>query len=133
MIAAKPFGALNRDPSDLVLTLRGRLVVNQLLEHDVLSGVQLGSLLEDLDSVPLAKKAPVFNENPPIVGRPRDSRTCRTVYGNYGGAKYHKHNHHKLHNLPVLKRVANCVLETAKKSVVGGLLGAALSLTWPKF
>ena len=31
-----------------------------------------------------------------------------------------KHNPHKLHDLPVLNRVADRVLETAKKSVVGG-------------
>ena len=74
----------------------------------------------DLDRVPLSEKAPIFNENPPIVGRPQDSGTRRTLYGNYGGANYHKHNPHKLHDLPVLKRVADRVLETAKKTVVGG-------------
>ena len=58
--------------------------------------------------------------NPPIAGRPQDSGTLRTIYGNYGGRNYHKHNHHKLHDLQVLKRIADRVLETAKKSVVGG-------------
>ena len=43
------------------------------------------------------------------------------VYGNYGGHNHHKHSPHKLHDLPVLKRIANCVLESAKKSVVGGV------------
>ena len=57
---------------------------------------------------------------PPNVGRPQDFGTRRTVYGNYGGPNHHKHNPHKLHNLPVLKRVTDRVLETAKKSVVGG-------------
>ena len=34
MVAAEPMGAFNRDPIDLVLTHRDRLVVNHLLEHD---------------------------------------------------------------------------------------------------
>ena len=71
--------------------------------------------------MPLSEKAPIFNENPPIVGRPQDSGTRRTLYGNYGGADHHKHNPYKLHDLPVLKRVADRVLETAKKTVVGGV------------
>ena len=70
---------------------------------------------------------------PPIVGRPQDSGTRRTVYGYYGGCNHHKHNPHKLHDLPVLKRIADRVLETAKKSVVGGLGGALPFLTWQKF
>ena len=121
MVAAEPLGAFTRDPNDLVLTVGGRLVVNHLLEHDFLSDVQLQSLLDDPDRVPLTEKAPIFNENPPIVGRPQDSGTRRTLYGNYGGANHHKHNPHKLHDLPVLKRVAERVLETAKKSVVAGV------------
>ena len=121
VVAAEPLGAFNRDPNDLVLTVGGKLVVNHLLEHDFLSEVQLQSLLDDLDRVPLSEKAPIFNENPPIVGRPQDSGTRRTLYGNYGGANHHKHNPHRLHDLPVLKRVADRVLETAKKTVVGGV------------
>ena len=121
VVAAEPLGAFNRDPNDLVLTVGGKLVVNHLLEHDFLSDIQLQSLLDDLDRVPLSEKAPIFNENPPIVGRPQDSGTRRTLYGNYGGANHHKHNPHKLHDLPVLKRVADRVLETAKKTVVGGV------------
>ena len=113
-------GAFNRDPNDLVVTTRERLVVNHLIEHDFFNAVQLDSLLADLDRVPLSEKAPIVNENPPIVGTPQNSRTRRTVYGNYGGPNHHKHNPHKLHDLPVLKRVADRVLETAKKSVVGG-------------
>ena len=109
-----------RDPNDLVLTVGRRLVVNHLLGHVFLSDVQLQSLLDDLDRAPLTEKAPIFNENPPIVGRRQDSGTRRTLYGNYGGANHHKHNPHKLHDLPILKRVAERVLETAKKSVVGG-------------
>ena len=69
----------------------------------------------------LSEKAPIFNENPPIDGTPQDSRTRRTLYGNYAGANHHKHNPHKLHDLPVLKRLADRVLETAKKTVVGGV------------
>ena len=53
--------------------------------HEFLSDVQLDSLLDDLERVPLSEKAAIFNENPPIVGRPQDSGTRRTVYGNYGG------------------------------------------------
>ena len=120
-------GAFNRDPNDLVLTVGGTLVVNPLLEHNFLSDVQLQSLLDDLDRVPLSEKAPIFNENPPIVGRPQDSGTCRTLYGKYGGDNHQKHNPHKLHDLPVLKRVADRVPETAKKTVVGGVGG---SCTW---
>ena len=66
-------------------------------------------------------RGPIFNENPPIVGRPQDSGARRTLYGNYGGANHDKHNLHKLHDLPVLKRVADRVLDTAKKTVVGGV------------
>ena len=86
MVAAEPMGAFNRDPNDLVVTTRDRLVVNHLLEHDFFSNVHLDTLLEDLDRVPLSEKAPIFNENPPIVGRPQDLGTRRTVYGNYGAA-----------------------------------------------
>ena len=106
-----------------MVTVGDRLVVNHLLEHDFLSDVQLESLLDDLERVPFSKKAASFNENPPIVGRPQVSFTRRTVYGNYGGRNHYKHNPHKLHDLPVLKRIADRVLETAKKSVVGGRIG----------
>ena len=121
VVAAEPLGAFNRDPNDLVLTVGGKLVVNHLLEHDCLSDVQPQSLLDDLDRVPLSEKSPIFNENPPILGRPQDSGTRRTLYGNYGGANHHKNNPHKLHDLPVLKRVADRVLEMAKKTVAGGV------------
>ena len=90
VVAAEPLGAFNRDPNDLVLTVGERLVVNHLLEHDFLSDVQLQSLLDDLHRVPLSEEAPIFNENPPVVGRPQDSGTRRTLYGNYGGANHHK-------------------------------------------
>ena len=80
VVAAEPLGAFNRDPNDLVLTVAGKLVVNHLLEHDFLSDIQLQSLLDDLDRVPLSEKAPIFNENPPIVGRPQDSGTRRIVW-----------------------------------------------------
>ena len=133
MVEAQPSGAFNRDPQDLVVTTGDRLVVNHLLEHDFLSDVQLESLLDDLERVPVSEKAAIFNENPPIVGRPQDSGTRRIIYGNYGGCNHHKHNPHKLHDLPVLKRIADRVLETAKKSVVGGLGGAAAFSTWQKF
>ena len=120
VVAAEPIGAFNRDPNDLVVTTGDKLVVNHLLEHKFLSNVQHDSLLDDLDRVPLSQKATIFNKNPPIVGRPQDSGTRRTVYGNYGGCIHHKHNPRKLHDLPVLKRVADRVLETAKNSVCGG-------------
>ena len=57
VVAAEPLGAFNRDPNDLVLTVGGKLVVNHLLEHDFLSDIQLQSLLDDLDRVPLSEKA----------------------------------------------------------------------------
>ena len=133
VVAAEPMGAFNRDPNDLVVTTGDRLVVNHLLEHNFLSDVQFDSLLNDLERVPLSEKAAIFNENPPIVGRPQDLGTRRTVYGNYGGRNHHKHNPHKLHDLPVLKGVEDRVLETAKKSVVGGLGAAAPFLTRHKF
>ena len=120
-------GAFNGDPNDLVLTVGGRLVVNYLLEHYCLRDVQLQSLLDDLDRVPLSEKAPILHENPPIVGRTQDSGTRRTFYGKYRGANHHKHNPHKLHDLPVLKRVADRVLEMAKRTGVGGV---GWSCTW---
>ena len=79
VVAAEPMGAFNRDPNYLVVTTGDKLVVNHLLGHDFLSNVQLDSLLDDLDRLSLAKKAAIFNENPPIVGRPQDSRPRRTV------------------------------------------------------
>ena len=42
------------------------------------------------------------------------------MYNNYGGCNHHKHNPHKPQDLPVLKRIAHRVLETEKKTVVGG-------------
>ena len=80
-------------------------MVNHLFKHDFWSDVQVESLLDDLERAPLSEKVPIFNENLPIVRRPQDSWTRRTVYGNYGGRNHHKHNPHKLHDLPVLKRV----------------------------
>ena len=94
-------------------------MVNQRLQHDFLSDVQLQNLLDDMDRVPLSENAPFFNENTPIVGRPQDSGTRHTLHGNDGGANHHKHNPHKLHDLPVLRRLADRVLETARKTVVG--------------
>ena len=73
VVAAESMGALNKNPNDLVFTTRDRLVVNHLLEHDSLSNVQLDSLLEDLDRVPLSEKAAIFNEESCIMGGPQDS------------------------------------------------------------
>ena len=103
VVVAEPMGAFNRDPNDLVVTVGDRLVVNHLLEHDFLSDVQLERLLDDVERAPLSEKAAIFNENPPIVGRPQDSGTRCTVYGNYAGRNHHKHNPNKLHDRPVLK------------------------------
>ena len=123
VVAAEPMGAFHRDPNDLVVTTRERLVVNHLIQHDFLSAVQLDSLLADLDRVPLSEKAPIFNENPPIVGKPQDSGTRRTVYGNYGGPNHHKHNPHKLHDL------CTCGSLVAKwKCEVGAHLGLSCAL-----
>ena len=80
VVAAEPMGAFNRDPNDLVVTARERLVVNHLLEYAFLSDVQLESLLDDLERVSLSEKAAIiFNENPLLVGTPQDLRTRRTV------------------------------------------------------
>ena len=95
--------------------------------------MQVESLLEDLGWVPLSEKTPIFNENPPIVGRPRNSGARRTFYGNYAGRNQRKHNPHKLHDVLVLTRIADRVLEIAKKSVVGGVgwsCGMRCSRAW---
>ena len=57
VVEAQPIGAFTRDPMDLVVTTGDRLVVNHLLEHDFLSHVELESLLEHLERVPLSEKA----------------------------------------------------------------------------
>ena len=127
VVEGQPMGAFNRDPGDLVAYNSGeRLVVDHLLEHDFLIHV-LESPLEDLGSVPLTEKAAIFNENPPIVGRPNDSRARCTVYGDYGGRNHHKHMPHMLHDLPVLKTIAHRVLDTAKKGW-GGRVGWSCTL-----
>ena len=41
---AKPMGAFNRDPMDLVVTTWDNFVVNHLLEHEFLNQVELESL-----------------------------------------------------------------------------------------
>ena len=64
MVAAEPMGAFNRDPKDLSVTIGDRLVVNHLLEHDFLSDVQLQSLLDDLERVPLLEKARMVQLHP---------------------------------------------------------------------
>ena len=53
------------------------------------------------------------------MGSPQDSAARRTVYGNYASHNHHKHNPQKLNDLPVLKRIAHRVHETA--SVVQGV------------
>ena len=40
-----------------MVTVRDRLDVNHLLEHDFLSDVQLESFVDDLERVPLLEKA----------------------------------------------------------------------------
>ena len=133
VVAAEPMGAFNTDPNHLVVTAGDRLVVTHLREHDFLSDMQLQSLLDELERVPLSDKVAIFNENTPIVGRPEDSGTRRSFYGTYGGRNHHKHNPHKLHDLPVLKRIADRVLETAKKSVVGVVGWSCTMLYMAKF
>ena len=84
VVAAEPLGAFNRDPNDLVVTTRERLVVNHVLEHDFLSGVQLDSLLADLDRVPVTEKTPMFNENPHCGQAPRFRDPPHTVWQLWG-------------------------------------------------
>ena len=62
VVEAEPIGAFGRDPRDLVVTTRDKLVVNHLLRHNFLSHVQPESVLEDLGRVPLSEKATIFNE-----------------------------------------------------------------------
>ena len=69
VVAAEPMGVFNRDPNDLVVTAGDRLVGNHLLGHDFLSDVQLESLWDDLERVPLSEKTAIFNENPPHCGQ----------------------------------------------------------------
>ena len=122
MVAVEAMGAFNRDPMDLVVTTRDRLVVNHLLEHNFFehSGARV-SFGIPWEGASLRERHPFSMRTPPIVGKPQDSGARRTVYGGYGGRNHHKHNPHKLHDLPVLKRIANRVLDTAKKGVVGGV------------
>ena len=63
VVAVELLGAFNRDPNDLVLTNRGRLVVYHVIEQDFLSAVQQDSRLDDPDRVPLSEKAPIFNQD----------------------------------------------------------------------
>ena len=81
VVAAEPLEAFNRDPNDLVVTTRERLVVNHLIVHVFLSAVQLVSLLVDLDRVPLSEKAPIFNENPPHCGQAPRFKDVWQVWG----------------------------------------------------
>ena len=74
MVMAEPIRAFNRDPNDLVVTTGDRLVVNHLLEHDFLSQVEVGSLLEVTGRVSLTKKAPIFNEKTPRCGQAQGFR-----------------------------------------------------------
>ena len=92
VVAAEPMRASNRIPMILWSPPWDRLVVKHLLEHDFLSHVQLESLLDDVEREPLSKKAAIFNENAPIVGRREASGTRRTDYASYGGRNHHKHN-----------------------------------------
>ena len=85
VVAAEPMGAFNRDPNDLVLTAGDKLVVNHLLEHKFLSEVQLESLKDYLERVPLSEKAAIFNENPPHCGQaPRFRDPPHTVWQLWG-------------------------------------------------
>ena len=115
VVEAEPIGAFNRDPMDVLDTTGDTLVVNHLLEHDFFSHVQPESLFEDFERLPLSENAPIFTKNSPIVGRPQDSGTRRIVYSNYGGRNHQRHNPHKVHDLPVLKRITDGVLETARR------------------
>ena len=60
MVEAEPIEAFHRDAMDLVVITGDRLVVNHLLEHDVLTAVQLKDPLDDLKRVPVLVKASIF-------------------------------------------------------------------------
>ena len=115
---------------ELGVTTGDTLVVKHLLEHDFLSHVQLESLLEDLGRVPLSEKAPIFNENPPHCGRASRFKGPPHSLRQLWGPQPPRANPYKLHDLPVPKRIADSVLETAKRIVVGGLGGATLFSIW---
>ena len=57
----------------------------------------------------------------PLWAGPKIQGPAALCMTTMGGRNHHKHNPHKLHHLPVLKRAGVRVLETAKKSVVGGV------------
>ena len=54
--------------------------------------------------MPFTDKVFIFNGNPPVVARPKDSGTRRTIYGNYGGRHHYKHNPRTMHDVPVVKK-----------------------------
>ena len=57
---------------------------------------------------------------PSVVGKLKDSGAGCSVYGNYAGRNHTKYNPHRLHNVPVVKRIEDRVLDTVKQVVVGG-------------
>ena len=72
VVTEEPLGVFNSDPTNLVMSTGGRFVVNHLLEHDYVCEVELDSLLEDIERVPITGNAPTFNAGPPVVGSPKD-------------------------------------------------------------
>ena len=131
VVEAESIAAFQRDPMDLVVTIGGEpLARAQFFE----SCAARESFERPWEGACLREGTHFQLESPRIVGRLQDSGARRIVYGNYGGRNHHKHNPHKLHDVPFLKKIADGVLDTATKNVVvGGSCGAAPFSTWQKF
>ena len=132
MVAAEPSGAFNRDPNDLVLTVGGKLVVNHLLEHNFLSDIQLQSLLDDLDRVPLSEKAPIFNEKPPLSAGPNILGPAAHCMATMGMPTTTSTTSTSSMICQSSKGWQIVCLRPQRRLWWGGSDGAAPSLTWPK-
>ena len=133
VVAAEPLGAFNRDPNDLVLTVGGRLVVNHLLEHDFLSDVQLQSLLDDLDRVPLLEKAPLSMRTPPFSAVPKILGPAAHCMATMGVPTTTSTTPTSSMICQSSKGWQIVCLRRRRRLWWGVSDGAAPSLTWPKF
>ena len=137
MVAAEPLGAFNRDPNDLVLTVGGKLVVNHLLEHDFLSDIQLQSLLDDLDRVPLSevsqRRHPFSMRTPPLSAGPKILGPAAHCMATMGVPTTTSTTPTSSMICQSSKGWQIVCLRPQRRLWWGGSDGAAPSLTWPKF
>ena len=133
VVAAEPLGAFNRDPNDLVLTVGGKLVVNHLLEHDFLSDIQLQSLLDDLDRVPLSKNPPFSMRTPPLSAGPKILGPAAHCMATMGVPTTTSTTPTSSMICRSSKGWQIVCLGPRRRLWWGGSDGAAPSLTWPKF